>query len=357
MQTAEGQAVLRRFASEPRISAMKDMMLCYGSRAHGFQLHELAMWFLWSAERHGVPATEKFLDDYFARDENSILITQWIQGITVDDVIQLGDGYEIRSLAEMPTSQEKERFSTPWPFAFHDPPTPQCALVSVCSLPKLCRVDEAMPPNPELDRIRIRLGFMPLLLNTLEGISCLPRYITSYGDDQTPCGPFGGGGGGIPHYDVIGMGLDLLTPSQATEIMPLVEAFERQPADERHHLQLILFRLCQAKRHMRAEDKVLDLGVALEMALLDDDRDQAKAKTFRSRGSLLLATSRAHAAQLRFCFDQIYDARSRVVHRGSLWDANYPGKMGERIAAIPEWLMLASRVVQKLILHGKPKKW
>lgn len=129
----------------------------------------------------------------------------------------------------------------------------------------------------------------------------------------------------------------------------LLAAFVGWPAKEQQRFALILRRLSQAKRREEISDKILDLGTAMEMMLLADATEQEPVShTFRLRGSWFLGATVQERTGLFAEFKAFYALRSQVAHSGRLRD------FGKAYAALPAFIALAERVIQKLILEGAP---
>jgi hypothetical protein len=164
-----------------------------------------------------------------------------------------------------------------------------------------------------------RLHDIALLLNVLNGVSCVPYYSTSYVASATPFGPFGGSGGGSPVYDVLARGSAKLPSESQALIDSLLAKYEDLNDAERTRLQRVLNRLSQAKRRGQIEDKILDLGITLEMLLLDDNRNNDQLSlSFRLRGSWLLGKSAEDRIEKHRQLREIYAYRSQVAHSGVL---------------------------------------
>lgn len=116
----------------------------------------------------------------------------------------------------------------------------------------------------------------------------------------------------------------------------------------------VLSRLSQAKRREQIEDKILDLGIALEMALLEDNKNNDQLSlSFRLRGSWLIASDYEERQLIYHQLRDIYNFRSQVAHSGALC-----GNDAERIRAVresfQEYALLAERIVRQLIYKTNP---
>ena len=88
---------------------------------------------------------------------------------------------------------------------------------------------------------------------------------------------------------------------------------------DREKLQIAIDRWVESKTERSRLDKMIDLGTALEaLYLLKDER--GIASTLSVRAAWYLGNNSAHRKELLTKFRQIYSARSRAVHRGTLED-------------------------------------
>lgn len=87
----------------------------------------------------------------------------------------------------------------------------------------------------------------------------------------------------------------------------------------RSKLDVPLHRLREAARHRNPVDRAIDLGVALEALLLDDQSEQVQlALQFRLRGAWLLGKDLDERKKLYKLLKDIYSYRSSAAHTGKL---------------------------------------
>jgi hypothetical protein len=347
-----GADLRARFRQDARIAALEGKMFSHGLGAVSFSFEHFCMWYLWLEDEFGQAVAGDYLEKFLTEEMHPVLVTEWILGIRVEQTLSLGDGFEIRPVSAMPPSQDQEQFSrVPGPLQYHASLAPTAAITKTCPI-KIVRAMDDRSLSDALKATTVQLGRLPVLINAIEGLSCLPRFSTSYAPASVPNGPFTGGGGGIPGYDVIGTQVHLMTPAHGEQLTRIAHTFATKPESEQQRLLIVLHRLCQAKRHERIQDKVLDLGIALEMLLLNDNasRDQL-SQSFRLRGGWLLAQNAEERTHLHDAFKDIYRARSEVAHGGQLaWKSD----IRERHTRLAEWLDLACRVFQRILSGGTP---
>ena len=195
---------------------------------------------------------------------------------------------------------------------------------------------------------------MSLILNALDNVSCLAYYSTYYPVSGTPLGPFGGSGGGSSLYDVMGHSSTKIASQDLLSIDALIKGFEILDSNEKVRMRRILSRLSQAKRRVQIEDKILDLGIAMEMLLLQDNTHNAQLSlSFRLRGSWLLGTSADTRYEIYHQLKDIYRYRSDVAHSGVLCKGD-AAKIKTVRDAFPVYRSYAEDICRKIIQDGKP---
>jgi len=146
-----------------------------------------------------------------------------------------------------------------------------------------------------------------------------------------------------------------VTYEQAKEIDGLINSFlALSSSNEQKKFGRILSRISQAKRRNQIEDKILDLGISLEMALLDDNSNNHQLSlSFRLRGSKLVAKSNEERLIIYRQLRDIYNYRSQVAHSGVLCGGDYD-KIKEVRDNYSGYMSVAECIIKKLICDGKP---
>lgn len=352
-----GHSIVTMLNEDPRVISMNGKMISRGSGAQSFEVKTLAMWFLWCANEYGLENAKQFLEEFLNTDEIPVINTLWILGIEVDEPIILRDGYIIQPLENMPNSGDKEHFLQSKSQHFHKrSPTPVCAITKICSVNKTWGQE---PPKNNATILQYqeasqRLYDISLLLNALNNISCIPYYATSYVDSKVPLGPFGGSGGGSQIYDVLAHGRSKLPNTEANKINELMDKYLAFSDNEKVRIQRVLNRLSQSKRRIQIEDKILDLGIALEMLLLENNPNNSHiAQSFRSHGSWLLTTDEEDRVKKCKQLKNLYKYRSDVAHSGILCKGSQK-KIEQIYKEFPEYLTIAEDICQKVIRDGIP---
>jgi hypothetical protein len=122
-----------------------------------------------------------------------------------------------------------------------------------------------------------------------------------------------------------------------------------------------LYRFAQAKGRSDRGDQALDLGIALEMLLLNSEHKGQELPGqlnlhFRLRGAWFLAKDASERIELYKIFGRIYALRSQLAHNGfskDLEEIEYQDSEKMTLSHIST----AERLIQKLIIEGQPDNW
>ena len=133
-----------------------------------------------------------------------------------------------------------------------------------------------------------------------------------------------------------------------------MKSFKTLCDPEKLRIRRICSRLSQAKRRAQIEDKILDLGIAMEMLLLQDNGNNDQLSlSFRLRGSWLLGNSPANRVEIYRQLKDIYDFRSNVAHSGVLCKGDAV-KIKTVRDDFPAYQAYAEDICRKIIQDGKP---
>ncbi len=352
-----GRSVVKALSEDNRVIAIKDKLISRGSGASKYSIETLAMWFLWCAKKCGLENARAKLEQFLNSEELPVISTLWLLGLEIDDSIQLNDDYTLVPIGDMPEAWDKDFFQQRGTgHILQRLPAPKCAITKKCSVIKVWgnNSSKEISSVDNYNKTIRNLHDIAILLNVINGVSCLPFYETSYVDQDLPFGPFGLGGGCSRFYDVSAHGMTKLPASEANKLKDLTEKFKKLDEKEKPRIQRILNRLSQAKRRTQIEDIVLDLGIALEMLLLKDNQNNDQLSlSFRLRGSWLLGNSKENRMKIYNQLKQIYKYRSQVAHSGILCNGDSK-KINAVRESIPDYLTIAEIICQKIIKDGSP---
>lgn len=356
---AIGVQLLAALQEDERVKSLEGKMLSTGSRATRFDIKTLAMWFLWAINEYGQAEAEKNLNSFLDAKTIPIINTLWVLGIELNKTIALENGFQIVPIEEMPDSREKEQylkhdFHNTFP---HSVPKPKAAIIYVCDVAKTLDgndLSDEMNRNKDFWNSSQYLHEISLALNALDDISCIPYFSTSYSLPNMPIGLFAGSGGGSPIHDVFGYKTSNLAENIVKDINALMIAFNKLSPNNKSRLGRILSRLSQAKRREQIEDKILDLGIALEMSLLEDNKSNDQLSlSFRLRGSWLLGKNKEERRRIFRQLKDLYVYRSQVAHSGILC-GNDQEEINSIRGRFKEYSLLAEKTIRHLMLHGSP---
>ena len=342
-QTEFGKAVKNELINDDRI---KRLVEYYKEKQVAFDIDKLTYWFIWRINSVGKDEAINNLNNYLDENKNEVeaIHILWILGVEIENSINLFDDITIEPIENMPNSDYKEKFLQS---RFqHFPlitPTPYSALV-------LRQKEEVNKDSTRIINASFILDDIALLINLISNTSCLSYASIKEYENSYPYGPFGGSGCSSVFYDVVGNKNTKLTEDDFSEIENLYKVYSTFEDKKRQKFNTIINRIRQSKRRENIEDKILDLVIAMEMMLLDNnDKSQLKL-SFRLRGSMLLASTDEEKSRLFLLFGKLYDYRSLVAHSGSLKDSDKK-LIKKEFSSYSE---LAEKICKNLILNSTP---
>ncbi len=356
-KTQAGKEVLEELGKDPRVSALSDKMIPSGMGRTRFQIKLLALWYLRYANEHGHEEARKCLESFLNAESVPVTRVLWVIGMGASNSVTIKGHYVIRPIHEMPDSSQKERFlQNARHFSPAKAPAAECAITKDIQAKKATIPDER-PEQDEAQNVReadLRMEEIAWLLNALDGVCCVPFITSGHVESNIPFGPFGGWGASGRVLDAPGMARTRLPDGSAETINELLDDYDRLDEQERTRIQRILSRLSLAKRSLLIEDKILDLGIAMEMLLLQDNANREQlALAFRLRGSWLLGSSPAERRTVYEQLKELYRYRSEVAHSGVLRKGN-PAEMNKIGAQFPVYQSLAERTIRRIMKLGTP---
>jgi hypothetical protein len=316
-----GTSIRRRLEADSRVEALNGKMIGTGTGASRFDLDQLVSWWIWRANEVGQETANSNLEIFLNGNEIVTLQALWVYGVTSTKTQTVFPGVDLVPAKEMPASYEQEEFlaSSFNPFGGRGP-VPQAALVSRISIPKINPSDDSSVRNDDVWEKHKLLQDIALLMNCLSDTMCFAGLTTSYCPPEVPLGFFGGGGGGRSLKDVLPFRSVVVKDEEIPVLERVVKSYRGLPEASRSRLSRALQRLSLAKGRLEPGDKALDLGIALEMALLDNRSDHdfpgQLHVQFRLRGSWLVGVTPDDRKELFKTLGEIYKHRSQVAHTG-----------------------------------------
>jgi hypothetical protein len=355
--TPEGRIITERLRADARVSAMEGKLLNFGGFQEVFQFESLANWWLWRANEVGSDQADQELEAYLSHDSVEVLGTLWLYGVEVPKSVELGLGVTLVPIDEMPDSPDKEEFLSPRAiFSVPQVPRPRSALVHRLRIGKYGEKGsrEAIVQSENLRQA------IALILNCLPGVACARGMSTYYIDYYQPPGPFAGRGFSHEMYDFIPYAKTNFPVEESLSVEELIRGYIRLDNYSRERISRALYRLGQSKMHLSDDEKFLDLGIALEMVLLDSENSKKEMPdqlglTFRLRGSWLISDSAEERVEVMKALRDIYSLRSQVAHGGI---SPTLAKMDKRSRkeALERNFKIAERIFRQILRSGLPSQ-
>lgn len=353
----ESRKVMAELNSDKRVQALKDQYLSTGDSFCFFNVEPLVGWYLWAVNEFGEKFAKKNLNKFLDSDKVPLINTLWVLGIEVDKTLNLDNGLHIVPIENMPDSSDKEYYSNSNLRELMHIRKPKAAITHTCEIIKTFKVKSGedvfkqLPENIELGKSSLLLHKTTYILNALSGISSSAYLLTPYFLPETPLIAYSVTSNSKNFYDANGIRFSKITEDNVSEINNLMNALANFSTKDEARGYRILSRLSQAKSGVQIEDKILDLGIALEMALLDESiKNDNLALSFSLRGSWLIGENKYHERQIIYKqLKNIYNYRSDVAHTGAL-RKNGAEKAREHF---PEYLILAEKIINKVIYNNK----
>ncbi|MBD2596858.1 hypothetical protein H6G74_21350 [Nostoc spongiaeforme FACHB-130] len=354
--TEIGREIVKILSADPRVEELTGKMISRGSGAQTFEIKTLGMWFIWFANRVGLEKAEEALNNFLNNQIIQVVNCLWVLGVTVDQEVDLCEDVKLCPIERMVDSRDKEKFLQKGFDMYNHSHLPKSALIYPCNIEKTesSNPEDCNFTKSDFFKTSEKLYDIALLMNLLSGISCLPFYSTSYADDSVPFGPFSCSGGGRGLYDVLGFGSTQFSNDSTQKFKDLYKAFSGLIEKEKNRWRRILSRLSQAKRREQIEDKILDLGISLEMMLLEDNKNNDQLSlSFRLRGSWLISNNEAERLENYEILRDIYNYRSQVAHAGLLEKGDFQ-KIGAVRENFSKYQEVAEKIGLRLLVDGKP---
>ncbi|TGL73148.1 HEPN domain-containing protein [Leptospira levettii] len=349
-----GQNILNQLSLDKRVIALENHMIMKGNSGSRFEIKNLVMWFLWASNEFGQDVAQKNLDLFLDSEKIPVINALWVLGLELENPIQIGDWCTITPIHLMPISPESEHYQKQdFQFSVHAAPKPLAALTSIVYIKKAeLEPKLGSDQNKEFWETSNRLQEIALILNSIENISCIPYFQTSYFLPNMPLGVFSGSSGGSPIHDIYGFHRTKVTETLINEMNIIYSAFQKLDPGDKARISLSLSRFSQAKRRIQMTDKILDLCIALEMLLLNDNQNHEQLSlSFRLRGSWLIGKNQESRKLTYNLLKDLYNQRSQVAHNG-MFDKKI--KIETLIETFPKYVQLTSEIIRSLIILPNP---
>lgn len=136
-------------------------------------------------------------------------------------------------------------------------------------------------------------------------------------------------------------------------VLPIFLALERLPEAVWKPLQLSISRLSRSRLHLNSTDRAIDLGIAIESALLHGETGIGAKGEMRNkigtRGAWLISGDLDERRKNFKILTKAYDARSSAVHSGALGKGHHE--------VLPEADECCRKIMLKIAEQGVYPKW
>jgi Apea-like HEPN len=362
-----GKSIKGKLLADNRLQHIIGKMLSNGSGASKFEIDHLIAWYAYRINEFGSEQANKELNFFLDSSTVDLLCVLWIYGTTSKTRIGLFNGIELTPIDAMPLSQEKIDFQlSAYSHRAHELPSPQAALTKKVTVPKVSPELSTLPENPDVSAqptaiAQAHLHKISLLINAIPGACCMAGYQTSYTMPGTPLGPFGGSSGGSVLFDMLPRQRFEFNAKYSDLLSELFQKFDSLGSTPTRRIESALHRLAQAKGRFDHGDACLDLGIALEMVLLNTEHENQELPGqlnlhFRLRGSWLIGKTKDERRSAYKTLGKIYSLRSKIAHNG--YSKELSGMpYAERQALLANHVSLAEKILQHLIMNGTPGDW
>jgi len=352
--TKNGNLLMQRLEADDRVRNLKGKLISKGYGQEAFEVEKLACWVAWCISEFGIDYAHTHLEKFLNTDDIPVQNTYWVNGISVKHVFDLGSNIKILPIQEMPESIEKKKYLKKSIYNIDSSLIqPVSAIVQECYVTKAWGNKARSPSTSEiLNKSSEKIYYISLLINAITNVSCIPYLCTSETLNNIPYGLFSMPVGSPQFYDVFGYRLTELSVTDIEKLRQLMTLFFALNNNTQLRIARILSRFSQAKRRNQIEDKLIDLGITLEMALETNYGDGGYKEKVKQRGCFLIGDSFLEDLDTKFFLEKAYEERSIIVHHGTLDNIKDRKK-----DAIDRWInyeFITELIIAKLIEKGFP---
>lgn len=187
-----------------------------------------------------------------------------------------------------------------------------------------------------------------------------PQKVMTWGDvdEDTPCKDRAGSSQGDTKYDIVASRSENISTEQLHELKELYVKYTSMPEIDQRAISIAMQRISLSRRRKTLEDRAIELGVAIEVLLLNDNPESGLKKKVKKRARTLLKGHKGlSSSKIQDLFYAMYECRSHAVHRGSLDD--FEGSKGVTVKQLlddvdPLCVEIAKRVINRGMLIDWP---
>lgn len=319
--------VYRTLSQDRRVTKLLTLWQNIGNLRGPHELSNLALWTTYSLHLNGREKTESILENYLNSETVEVHVTIWCGGLTVPKSVKLENGCQIVSVEDFMWTPHTylHRYS-------NNRHPASCVITKACTILKSSEESDPWSGIDQISEVSKEVQAVSSILN-LCGLLCVPIMQSTYLHPDTPTGFFGGSGfsSNSDHF-FSASSVYVLESSKTAKIEKWLSVYTSKSSEEQGRIDRMIKRVMDSKRTSSYEDKILDLGIALEMLLLSDLPNDQLSQTLRIRGSKILNTDLVTTKDNYTTIGKIYTYRSKVAHSGEI------KKMGKKDKLTIEYL-------------------
>jgi hypothetical protein len=350
--TFPSDELIEAICALPEAQQIEGTMFCIGGMAVAMNAVPLCEGLILRARRSNCAEAIEALA-WCLRSDTLYTEIALIAGISVREKIELSDGYCLCPPDQVPSQEfqqrrlaDEQRFGFD-KFGFTDRRKVGAALLRTRTNKRFCQPDKVPASD---DQALAQIVALLALVGPSSPIAY--RIFNELDDNDILKGVTGGGffGNRDETRVVKNVELDRL---MFDDFKDVVAKYRLLSEKDRAHIAVPLHRLNESVRHQSEVDMALDLGIALESILRNDNDKEQLTLQFRLRGAWLLGDDGDHRAALFQQFGDIYTLRSQAAHKGIL-----STKKGTTPAAvISGGQKLCAEAIKRIILKGGFPDW
>ena len=327
-----------------------------GSYAQRVELGRFIKRLLYSTHRYGVKKTLDDLNKYIELDGNPLLEIQLVSGIEVEEEIDLTDDTKLVPFDKIPDCWQKDNFS---PSSYKFPYDKYCSKAAILRKTKASPKSYHQDKQPKkLIEVDIQLSDICDILTLIGPSSPYPTTYWTILDEIIPLKLEAGlmGDFSLPSY----CNVYSYNPEDYVFAKDIVRSYLSLSENLKNSLLLSVKRLNMAQRRNSMENKAIDLGIALEMLLLNDYTEHDPISfPFRLRGAWFLGEEMKRRKVVYDLLKAIYNCRCSAVHSGNLKKSKY--KINDQDIQLKklfeEGFKLCAELIIKIIKEKKFPDW
>lgn len=353
-KSPRGEKIALSIGGDPRVKGLSKKLIANGFEYRPFDAESLIAWFLWRCDNCGERQARTDLEEYLDAEFIPCLVVIELLGITVSQVVSLFDDYYLYPFEEIPEYFGKYLFRDPFTSFRLNGNVSMAALVKKVFIPKTHEPTEDDSPPLCESLVSELLDAMPLvnMLTLLRGSCVQANSHTFLHPDKIPFGFFLRGSSctllPCTHSSFCSPYEYKTTDSET--IRALFTSFRTKSEKEQEVILRILHRLSQAKNRQFIDDKILDLGITLEMLLLNDLEKDELAYRFALRCAYYLESNPTDRSKRFKEMKEFYSLRSDVAHNGRIKENKF--EVASR--NIERYIETAEQVCTRVIIQGWP---